>query len=172
MAEISQRTIAHMIQLFEYLGCFDPTYASMLNEHQPRVTATDLRNALYASGFDNAALKLFQVRRWDFQSILPELRDGSFAGNFDSQPEHPYDYYLVGFANAIATCFQDFGLSSMPEFIAFKEDLRKDGFISDGRRLVEADCSIADVPAELSLLEKTIARSRHDDKATLLHPFN
>lgn len=161
-----------MIPLFERLGFYDRTFTRESLQLQPLVTSTDLRNALQAAGFDTAVLKQFQARQWDFRSILPELHDGSFAHHFDwhDQPDHPYRYYLIGLANALAAIYDDLALSGTVAFTAFRESLQNDGHhVPNQNGGVVANTLIVDVPADLTPLEKTINQSKHDDKGTLIH---
>src|ERR1700758_4759672 len=163
-----------MIPLFERLGFYDRTFTRDSLQLQPLVTSTELRDALQAAGFDNTVLKQFEARQWDFRSILPELHDGSFGNHFDchDQPDHPYRYYLIGLANALAAIYEDLGLSGTAAFTAFRESLLNDGHhVSSRMERVETDTSMVDVPAQLSLLEKTINQGKHDDKATLIPHF-
>lgn len=172
-AAISDQTLGLMIPLFDHLGFYDRTFTRDSLERQPLIASTDLRDSLYAAGFDIAVLEQFQSRQWNFRSILPELHDGSFAQHFDGQdqPEHSYNYYLIGLANALDAIYKNLGMSGMAAFTAFKESLRNDGYVPKPKRKIETETAIVDVPAELSLLEQTINRSKHDDRAALVHHF-
>lgn len=173
LTDISQRTIALMIPLFDHLGFYDRTFTKDLVEHQPLLSNTDLSNSLAAAGFDNTVLEHFESRHWNFRGILPELRDGSFADHFVGQnlPEHSHGHYLLGLATTLDGIYQNLGMSGMAAFAAFKQSLQNDGYVPNRNQPATTEMSIVDIPAELSLLEQTIDRSRHDDKAALANYF-
>src|SRR5580698_1412163 len=77
MTNISQNTVVAMIKLFEHLGCYDsPMYTYSLDG--PLISAAELRKFLYSLDFENKLLDRFAQDDWDFNFILPRLRDGSF----------------------------------------------------------------------------------------------
>jgi hypothetical protein len=76
MARISQRTIATMIELFDHLGCYDPSGYTSYNSG-PLITATNLRTFLYSHEFDRLLLDKFERSGWRFERILPALSDNS-----------------------------------------------------------------------------------------------
>lgn len=171
LIDISQQTVGLMIPLFDHLGFYDRTFTRDAEEHLPLVESADLKNSLLAAGFDDNVLQQFQTSQWNFRSILPELHDGSFASHFEGaeQPEHSYGYYLIGLANSLDEIYRGLGMANMAAFTAFKESLRNDGYVPKPKRKVEKAIPVVDLPAELSLLEQAINRSKHDDKAALLY---
>ncbi len=140
----------------------------------PLVTASQLKNRLYAQGFDTAILGFFQQQSWKFDRILPSLLDGSFitSADWSTSWERTGPQYVLGLAEALLGISRQPEIPHSPLFDDLLREFERDGYVLSGGRLVEADTSIVDVPAEVSLLRASIDRSRHDNKSVLTHHFD
>lgn len=160
MAEISQRTVAAMIALFDYLGCYDPVGYTDWNEG-PRITASKLKNFLYSRNFDNKLLSNFEQLQWNFETILPALRDNSTWGKGET--------VLRALAAALIQLAEDLDITGESEFRIFVLSLRRDGLTENSGTVIDIDKEIVDIPAEVSAIEQLISDGCHDGTATLMH---
>jgi hypothetical protein len=177
MAEISQRTIATMIVLFDHLGCYDPVGYTAWDEG-PIITATKLRTILYSHNFDRKLLDRFQFLDWNFAHILPALRDNSIWGSISNprtavqvaQANQGRNETILRSLAEVLPSLENWTESlHYGAFRAFLSSLQMDGFTLSGGVLADADTEIVDIPAEVSAIEGSIAHSRHDHTQLLMH---
>jgi hypothetical protein len=170
LAEISQRTVAYMINLVKELGCYDTSYSYTFHD-EPLVSASRLKNLLYKLGMKRPLLDRFERERWDFEAILPKVHDGSIfdASSATSQRRALGQAVLEVLVKALHLLCGEVQFTHHNEYRRFIASLKNDGFVFSGPNLVMLDRSVIDEPAELSALERTIAASPHDNKKLLLH---
>jgi hypothetical protein len=178
MANISQSTVVAMINVFEYLGCYDNAYS--YSSDGPIITATELRKHLFSLDFNDGLLDRFGQWDWEFNTILPSLRAGTFfrapsrrSWNEDAESadevQERAETILRALAAALILFFEDRKIKQPPEFSKLAYGLRKDGLTFSGGKIIESETEVVDVPAELSAFERSVDRSKHNGKVTVLH---
>ena len=178
MANISQSTVVAMVNLFEHFGCYDSMTYTFSQE--PLISATQLRKFLYSLNFDNELLDCFEQKQWEFNRILPTLRDGTFwkvpsprTWRQDAEPasarEARGQTVLRQLAEALAELCRRQKLLDLSLYRTVAFGLQNDGFTLSFGKLIESGTEVVDLPAELSAAEKTVIKSKHDAIETLLH---
>jgi diguanylate cyclase (GGDEF)-like protein len=136
---VSTVTVAHMIQLFEYM--FQPR-----GYGEPLFDIHKLPTALFAMTFEREFLsKCEYLHYWNFASILPTLYDGSFYDN----PIHGKSTgqaHLRGFATYLCGTFAQYPNARSALNDSFEQSLFLDGYRFNGKELVETDVDTSASP--------------------------
>ncbi len=178
MAQISQASLAELMRVCSRLGL----RTQMFSSDPVLVSETEIRRFLFSRNFENRVLDLFETYRWNFDVILPDIKDGSFGvsrnGNWRTRAEQSSQNAVSaeGMLRALSSAFLVKSVSlnhgpygSVVDLQGLIKSLRQDGFDFAHGELIDADREIVDIPAEATAIEKAIEAANHDDKAVLRH---
>lgn len=193
MAELSQRSVAQMIRVFDKLGCYEDT---PFHETLPLINATDLKRDLYARDFDHRLLERCAPQNvWNFDEIFTSLYDGGFfnpplAGRSWSATRARLEYLSDSVRQAEQVERGQSLLLKFGEYLFDKKNiladydgwyaeleqllnsLDLDGFRLHQGKLIPADTAIFDQPKQVSLLVEQIKTAKLSSEQTLLHHFS
>lgn len=170
---ISQRTIAVMIDVYDYLFFRSSAYVAA----GPRADIDKFRGLLYAMNVSREFLDKCEYRyRWKFDSLLPALNDGSFFADdrryYGAQAKEHGQAMLHGFATALCGILTQYPEHETQNTRYFRKSLLEDGFQYVGTKLLETNQDIIEEAQEISAVESLIRASIHDNQKTLLHHFH
>lgn len=193
MPGLSQRTVAHLINVFEELGCFDDN--SYTGIHKPLVSATDLKRELYARNFDPSLLDKWvpanpYAKSWDFAKIFPRLYDGSFLNSplrtrnwraaLEDEEAPIRQQESIAKGRRLLLDFAEYlfdkshvlpRLKDSAALNQLSKSLELDGFRLLQGKLIPADTAVFDQPKEASFLIEQIRVTNLASEQTLLHHF-
>jgi hypothetical protein len=191
MGELSQRTVALMIRIFEAL-CI-PWDSGTL----PIVSKSDLSLELYELGFEKDLLDYLEKERaWGFRDVLPDLLDGRLMaalrlraqvasrsdggvvwvppGGFKEpvrQPDDAENGRQVLLRLAVYLCLR-IDATDLHEFKVGRENLLAsltlDGFSLVGGKFVPSDSAVIDQAAEATLLQHLIKEASFPQESLIL----